>query len=191
MNNPVLSHNEKIKDIRGYEGLYAATTYGRIWSYPKKAGRSARIGKWLRECVCSNGYVIVVLCKNGKTKSKRAHKVIAQTFIRNPDNKLQINHKNGIKTDNSVENLEWSTASENGEHAYRTGLSKITIRQRENMRKLGHIQGKKNRKLSRREAIEIRVSWENKGKMQKELAKEYKGSKSVICEIISGKTYAY
>ena len=70
----------------------------------------------------SNGYLMVTLCKNGKTKSYYVHRLIAEAYIPNPDNKPQVNHKNGNKTDNRIENLEWVTISENRQHAFDIGL---------------------------------------------------------------------
>jgi hypothetical protein len=64
----------------------------------------------------------VDLCKNGKKKTFLVHRLVATAFIPNPDNKPYINHINGNKTDNRLENLEWCTQSENMKHSYRTGL---------------------------------------------------------------------
>lgn len=69
------------------------------------------------------GYYRIGMRKYGKQKHYSVHRIIAQTFIPNPDNKPIVNHINGIKTDNRVENLEWVTASENQLHAYKTGLN--------------------------------------------------------------------
>lgn len=65
------------------------------------------------------GYLKVALCKNKTIYWKQVHRLVAETFIPNPDNKPQVNHKNRIKTDNRVENLEWVTASENVLHRFR------------------------------------------------------------------------
>lgn len=69
-----------------------------------------------------DGYLGVVLCKNGKTKLIAVHRLVAMHFIPNPENKPQVNHKNGVKNDNAAENLEWVTQSENMKHAVKTGL---------------------------------------------------------------------
>ncbi len=70
------------------------------------------------------GYKMIALTKKGNTKIISMHRLVAIAFIPNPKNKPCINHKNGIKTDNRIKNLEWCTHAENSQHAYRTGLSK-------------------------------------------------------------------
>ena len=67
-------------------------------------------------------YKFVTLLINGQQKRMRVHRMVAMTFIENPDNKPYVNHINGIRYDNNVENLEWVTQSENIQHAVRTGL---------------------------------------------------------------------
>lgn len=101
-----------MKGIPGFERLYSATVNGQIFSV---VGDKA---KPLIPCTNRAGYTETVLMDNsGKRKNIKWHRAIATTFIPNPDNKPFINHKNGIKTDNRVENLEWCTPKENHEHA--------------------------------------------------------------------------
>lgn len=75
------------------------------------------------------GYEYVNLKQGGRTHSKFIHRLVAEEFIDNPDRKPQVNHKDGNKKNNRVDNLEYVTASENMQHAYRTGLNKYTFRQ--------------------------------------------------------------
>ena len=105
------------KKILNYE-KYEVSENGEI--------RSLQSGnpKIMKPCFGQTNYYRVCLSKNGKLKTFYVHRLVAQAFVPNTFNKKQINHKNGIKTDNRKENLEWVTPSENTLHAYKNGLAK-------------------------------------------------------------------
>lgn len=96
--------------------LYEVSSIGRIRNKETGHIKNPGIGK--------RGYPVVSLRANGKMYLKTVHTIFARAFIPNPENKPFINHINGIKTDYSIENLEWTTAKENNAHARRTGLHK-------------------------------------------------------------------
>lgn len=81
-------------------------------------------GHILKPSLIHQGYLIVALCQEGKKRNARLNRLVAEFFVPNPENKTEVNHINGIKTDNRAENLEWTTKSENMIHAYRSGLQK-------------------------------------------------------------------
>lgn len=101
---------------------------------------STLTNKVLKPGIDSKGYKQVNLSKNGKASTCRVHRLIATEYIPNPENKPCVNHINGVRTDNRIENLEWCTKSENAIHAYRTGLFIVTDR----MKNVGRISGKIN-----------------------------------------------
>jgi hypothetical protein len=109
----------RVKEIPGYEGRYSIDESGVV-----KVLTGFHKGRVLSQRENANGYLRVELSKNGEKKFHAVHRILAKLFILNPNPEKydQINHKNGIKTDNRLENLEWCNNSENQLHAYRTGL---------------------------------------------------------------------
>ena len=113
------------QDIKGYEGLYQISNLGRVKSFRRFNGHHY-ISREKILTPQKNKYLTVRLADGNKTKQYQVHRLVAETFIPNPFNKVYVNHINGNKKDNMVNNLEWCTPKENTIHAYKNNLIKKT-----------------------------------------------------------------
>lgn len=98
-------------DIKGYEGLYAVTKDGKVWSHRNK--------KFLKACEASGGYLLVQLCNKGHCKTFLVHRLVAEAYIPNPDNLPFVNHKDENKQNPDASNLEWCTSLYNNNYGTR------------------------------------------------------------------------
>ena len=108
------------KDIQDYEGLYKVSNLGRIKSLPRNG--TINQDRILKQTKDNNGYLIVGLHKNNTVKKTSVHRIVAKAFIKNVENYDVINHKDGNKQNNRVDNLEWCTQKYNVKEAIRLGL---------------------------------------------------------------------
>lgn len=106
------------RDVCGYENIYKVSNDGEIWSILS--------GRKLKPYLSPQGYEIVSLWKDSKPTKMTVHRIVATVFLDNPDGKPEVNHIDGNKTNNKVENLEWVTKSENMKHAFNNGLCNMS-----------------------------------------------------------------
>jgi hypothetical protein len=157
---------ETWKDIIGYETFYQVSNFGNVKSLGNEFTRKERL---LKPSLQSKGYLTVVLQKNATRKMVLIHRLVAEHFIDNSESKPQVNHINGDKTHNIVENLEWVSHRENLDHAIKNNL---TLKGEEN----------RNSKLKDVDVIKIH-SLLQKGTTTKELSESYNVSYSTIDSI--------
>jgi hypothetical protein len=110
------------KQIQGYEGLYEISDRGRIKNTGSEKSKLATLSKngdlFLKKQINNAGYERLLLTNGSNRKTYSVHRLVAIAFIPNPEGKKQVNHIDGNKSNNCVENLEWSTSSENIKHAF-------------------------------------------------------------------------
>ena len=101
---------ENWKEISGYEGLYEVSDKGRVKSLGNNKTRKEKILKPHKD---TWGYLRVDLCKDGKVKHSKVHRLVAEAFIQNPNNLKTVNHRDEVKTNNASNNLEWMSKKDN------------------------------------------------------------------------------
>lgn len=175
---------EIFKDVNGYEGIYQISNLGRLKSLSRRVScrNSTRLTKekFLKPAIKDTGYLKFGLKKLGIEKQFVLHRLIAIAFIPNPLNLTQVNHKNGIKTDNRIDNLEWCTPSENLKHAYAEGL-KISVKGSNHFKS----------KLKESDINEIRQLYKIKGNTQFSISKIYNVSRSAIKDVVNGVSWKH
>lgn len=173
---------EEWRDVVGLEGKYVISNHGRLKGINTNSfsvKNKYPDGSYpIRIIINQKGYHFVQIYKaNGKRLKTGIHRLVAQAFIPNPENKREVNHINGIKTDNHYLNLEWCTSSENIKHSIDTGLRKV---------KHGHLAHRA--KLSLNQVLEIRELIKE-GKANIDIAKQYNVTRHTIGSIRNGVTY--
>jgi hypothetical protein len=125
--------HEEWKEIEDTNGIYEISNYGQVRTLSRTVirntqGNFEKEGQLIKSYLTPKGYCRTQVKKGNKYKNVMVHRLVADAFIPNIDNKPFVNHKNGIKHDNHFQNLEWCTSSENQIHAYDNGLKKPKVK---------------------------------------------------------------
>lgn len=171
---------EEWKDVVGFEGFYQISNFGRLKSLGGWCGTAKRKEGIRSISYTHDGYAKARLMHQGKDKTVRIHRLVAETFIPNPENKETVNHKDGDKTNNFANNLEWVNRTEQMHHAYDLGLKASRIGSDNYNAKLTDEQVREIRKLYVRQSKEFGTV---------ALAKKYGVTNRVIGLIIRGLAY--
>jgi predicted XRE-type DNA-binding protein len=167
------------KDIKHFESYYQISNLARVKSLDRIDNRGCeRKEKILKPVKDIEGYLYVNLYKNGKIKRFSIHRLVALTFIPNPNNYSQVNHKNDIKDKNYIKNLKWGTQKQNVHDAIKNGIFSM---------------GEKHyiAKLSNKQIIEIRKMWSSGDFYQTEIAKKFNVHHTNISLIVNCKSWKH
>lgn len=149
------------KDIKNYEGLYQVSNLGRVKSLNRICYDSVRkynkkiFKRILKQAIAKPGYYTINLTKNGKQQTYRIHRLVAETFIPNPYNYPIINHIDGNKLNNNINNLEWCTYKHNSKEAKKLGLLKSSIN---NLKRWNGKYGKEHNRSKKVYQIDINTN---------------------------------
>lgn len=173
------------KGIKGYEQYYQVSNLGRVRTISRLIKRNGKgdfilKARILKQQVSTKGYWNVRVCVDSVQKTLSVHRQIGFAFIPNPENKPQINHKNTIKSDNSITNLEWVTNAENQAHAIRMGITKD--------KSLGEKNGRAT--LTESDVRDIRYAI-YKGVARKFLPQVYNLKYTTICKVVTGELWGH
>lgn len=177
--DPIEVDENNIASAVIFKSKYIITRKGEIYRFHKKHKK----WEFQKPRKHSNGYLRGVIFD----KDVYIHRIVAECFIPNPDSLPEVNHKNGDKTDNRVENLEWCTRSYNNRHAFQTGLRDYNTL-REIGQKGGAANREKSRKFSDEQVREIRKR-RNDGEKLVDIAKSYGAPRQTIQNITLGYNY--
>jgi hypothetical protein len=169
--------NELWKEIPQTNGRYQASSLGRIATMNYKNSHQIRIMKPAKD---ANGYYRTMIIINGKLSTIKVHRIVAQAFIQNPLNKLEVNHINNNRDDNRISNLEWVTRRENLDHMLNQNRQSLNNGSKNGMAKLTEIQ-----------VLAIRQEYKPYVVQKQELAKKYNVSISLIKDIVGNRTWRH
>lgn len=178
-----------MKAINNTNDRYYIDKLGNIYSYVNnhkgKLINPRKLKCWGKYPQCK------IVMPDGSIKRIIIHRAVAEAFIPNPKNKPEVNHKNGIKTDNRVENLEWATRSENIKHGYKLGLYKSTDFHKKRASEANLGENNHFAILDVKKVLQIKILIKEKNFSQSNIAKKYGVSSSTITAIKKKRAWAF